>query len=57
MLLWILGHLLAVEFVGESALLLGDLAAPLDILTVLDWDLSALRLGSSIAGGSIHWLK
>ena len=52
----LLGHLLAVELVGQRTLLLGDLVTFLDILAMLDRDLSALRLGGSIAGGSIHWL-
>ena len=52
----LLGHLLAVELVGQATLLLGDLLALLHILAMLDWDLSALRLGGTIAGGSIHRL-
>ena len=52
----LLGHLLAVELVGQGALLLGDLHTLLDILAMLDWDLSALRLGGSIARGSVRRL-
>ena len=52
----LLGHLLAVELVGQATLLLGDLLALLHILAMLDRDLSALRLGGTIAGGSIHRL-
>ena len=52
----LLGHLLAVELVGQATLLLGDLLALLHILAMLDWDLSALRLGGTIAGCTIHRL-